>query len=74
MHTKLNLFAQEQTKKWKLRTRYKERRFTIMAGYVKSTLDLIGNTPLMEVTNIEKELGLEAKVLVKLEYFNPAEA
>ena len=72
MHTKLNLFAQEQTKKWKLRTRYKERRFIIMAGYVKSTLDLIGNTPLMEVTNIEKELGLEAKVLVKLEYFNPA--
>lgn len=43
-----------------------------MAGYVKSTLDLIGNTPLMEVTNMEKELGLEAKVLVKLEYFNPA--
>ena len=43
-----------------------------MAGYVKSTLDLIGNTPLMEVTNIEKELGLEAKVLAKLEYFNPA--
>lgn len=43
-----------------------------MAGYVKSALDLIGNTPLMEVTNIEKELGLEAKVLVKLEYFNPA--
>lgn len=43
-----------------------------MAGYVKSTLDLIGNTPLMEVTNIEKELELEAKVLVKLEYFNPA--
>lgn len=43
-----------------------------MAGYVKSTLELIGNTPLMEVANIEKELGLEAKVLVKLEYFNPA--
>lgn len=72
MHTKLNLFAQEKAKKWKLGTRYKERRYTIMAGYVKSTLDLIGNTPLMEVTNIEKELGLEAKVLVKLEYFNPA--
>ena len=32
----------------------------------------MGNTPLVEVTNIEKELGLEAKVLVKLEYFNPA--
>lgn len=72
MHTKLKLIVQEQTNKWKLGTKYKERRYTIMAGYVKSTLDLIGNTPLMEVTNIEKELGLEAKVLVKLEYFNPA--
>lgn len=72
MHTKLKLIVLEQTNKWKLGTRYKERRYTIMAGYVKSTLDLIGNTPLMEVTNIEKELGLEAKVLVKLEYFNPA--
>ena len=38
----------------------------------KGTLGLIGNTPLVEVTNIEKELGLEATVLVKLEYFNPA--
>ena len=72
MHNKLKLIVQEQTNKWKLGTRCKERRYTIMAGYVKSTLDLIGNTPLMEVTNIEKELGLEAKVLVKLEYFNPA--
>ena len=43
-----------------------------MAGYYKGTLDLIGNTPLVEVVNIEKELGLEAKLLVKLEYFNPA--
>lgn len=43
-----------------------------MSGYVKGTLGLIGNTPLVEVTNIEKELGLEATVLVKLEYFNPA--
>ena len=33
---------------------------------------LIGNTPLVEVTNIEKELGLNATVLVKPEYFNPA--
>ena len=32
----------------------------------------MGNTPLVEVTNIEKELGLKARVLVKLEYFNPA--
>ncbi len=43
-----------------------------MANIYKGTLGLIGNTPLVEVTNIEKELGLEAKLLVKLEYFNPA--
>ncbi len=44
----------------------------IMSKVYKSALELIGKTPLVEVTNIEKELGLEAKVLVKLEYFNPA--
>ena len=43
-----------------------------MANIYKGTLGLIGNTPLVEVTNIEKELGLEAKLLVKLEYLNPA--
>ena len=43
-----------------------------MSNIYKGTLGLIGNTPLVEVTNIEKELGLEATVLVKLEYFNPA--
>ena len=43
-----------------------------MANIYKSAAELIGNTPLLEVTNIEKELGLKAKVLVKLEYFNPA--
>ena len=43
-----------------------------MANIYKGTLGLIGKTPLVEVTNIEKELGLEATVLVKLEYFNPA--
>lgn len=43
-----------------------------MAGYYKGTQDIIGNTPLVEVTNIERELGLEAVVLVKLEYLNPA--
>jgi len=43
-----------------------------MANIYKGTLGLIGNTPLVEITNIEKELGLEATVLVKLEYFNPA--
>lgn len=43
-----------------------------MAGIYKGTLDLIGNTPLVEVVNFEKKYNLEAKVLVKLEYFNPA--
>ena len=43
-----------------------------MAKVYKGTLDLIGNTPLVEVVNVEKELGLKATVLVKLEYFNPA--
>jgi cysteine synthase len=43
-----------------------------MANIYKGTLELIGNTPLVEVANIEKELGLEATILVKLEYFNPA--
>lgn len=42
-----------------------------MTNYYKSTLDLIGNTPLVEVTNIENEQNLEATILVKLEYFNP---
>ena len=43
-----------------------------MANIYKGTLGLIGNTPLVEVTNVEKELGLEATILAKLEYFNPA--
>ncbi len=43
-----------------------------MSNIYKGTLGLIGNTPLVELTNIEKELGLEAKLVVKLEYFNPA--
>jgi len=43
-----------------------------MANIYKGTLGLIGNTPLVEVTNLEKELGLEARLLVKLEYLNPA--
>ena len=43
-----------------------------MSNIYKGTLGLIGNTPLVEVTNIEKELGLKATILVKLEYFNPA--
>ncbi len=43
-----------------------------MSTIYKGALGLIGNTPLVEVTNIEKELDLKATVLVKLEYFNPA--
>ena len=43
-----------------------------MANIYKGTLGLIGNTPLVEAVNLEKELGLEAKLLLKLEYFNPA--
>lgn len=38
----------------------------------KSVSELIGKTPLLELTNIEKELGLKSKILAKLEYFNPA--
>lgn len=43
-----------------------------MANIYKGIIGLIGNTPLVEVVNIEKDLGLEAKLLVKLEYLNPA--
>lgn len=43
-----------------------------MAKIYKGTLELIGNTPLVEVTNVEKNLGLEATILAKLEFFNPA--
>ena len=43
-----------------------------MSNIFKGAIGLIGNTPLVEVVNIEKELGLKATVLVKLEYFNPA--
>ncbi len=42
-----------------------------MAGYYKTMTELIGNTPLAEASNIERELDLQAAVLVKLEYFNP---
>ena len=38
----------------------------------KSVTELVGRTPLLEVGNIEKEAGLKARVLAKLEYFNPA--
>ena len=43
-----------------------------MSNIYTSADQLIGNTPLLELVHIEKELGLEAKILAKLEYFNPA--
>ena len=43
-----------------------------MSKIYKGSIGLVGNTPLVEVVNIEKEEKLEATVLVKLEYFNPA--
>ena len=43
-----------------------------MAGIYQSVTELIGRTPQLEVKNLEKELKLQARVLVKLEYFNPA--
>lgn len=43
-----------------------------MSNIYKGAVELIGRTPLVEVVNVEKELGLKARVLVKLEYFNPA--
>ncbi|MDO4311611.1 MAG: cysteine synthase A [Eubacteriales bacterium] len=43
-----------------------------MSNIYKGTLGLIGNTPLVEAVNVERDLELEATILVKLEYFNPA--
>lgn len=43
-----------------------------MSKIYKSAAELIGNTPLVELTNIEKKYGLNARILAKLEYFNPA--
>ena len=43
-----------------------------MSGIFTSADQLIGHTPLLELTNIEKAFGLKARILAKLEYFNPA--
>lgn len=43
-----------------------------MAHIYTSSDQLIGNTPLLELTHVEKELGLKATILAKLEYLNPA--
>jgi cysteine synthase len=43
-----------------------------MSKIAKSLTDLIGNTPLLELTNYNKVNGIDAKIVAKLEYFNPA--
>ena len=43
-----------------------------MSKIYQTADQLIGKTPLLELTHIEKELGLQAKIVAKLEYFNPA--
>lgn len=43
-----------------------------MANIYQGTLGLIGNTPLVELTHVEKKYGIKARLLAKLEYFNPA--
>lgn len=42
----------------------------IMGNIVKQLTELIGNTPLLEITNYEKENELQSKIIGKLEYFN----
>lgn len=49
-----------------------DREVIIMSKIYTSADQLIGKTPLLELTNIEKELALKARILAKLEYFNPA--
>ncbi len=49
-----------------------ERKLNIMANIYKGAIGLIGNTPLVEFTHIEEKYELKAKLLAKLEYFNPA--
>ena len=43
-----------------------------MSKIYKSADELIGKTPLLELSHIEEKLGLKAKIIAKLEYFNPA--
>mgnify|MGYP002581234612 CR=1 FL=1 len=49
-----------------------EKETKVMSKVFTSADQLIGGTPLLELTHIEKEFGLKAKILAKLEYFNPA--
>ncbi len=58
--------------RWKDCSGTLNRRQMVMEKIYKGALGLIGGTPLVEVENVEKELGLTARLLVKLEYLNPA--
>ena len=49
-----------------------EKELRVMSKIYQGAVELIGNTPLVEVTNLEKKQELKARVLVKLEYLNPA--
>lgn len=52
--------------------KYLREKESIMSKVYQGALELVGNTPLVEVVNLEKSEQLEAKILVKLEYLNPA--
>jgi cysteine synthase A len=54
-----------------LKTNINKKEVISMAKIAKQLTELIGHTPLLELTNYEKALGLEAKIIAKLEYFNP---
>ena len=43
-----------------------------MANIAHKITDLVGHTPLLELSNLEQKLGLKAKIIAKLEYLNPA--
>ena len=51
---------------------YLEKEIAFMAKIAKNITELIGKTPLLELTNFEKKYDLKATILAKLEYFNPA--
>ena len=61
-----------KTIKRNLKQRQKKKGIRTMANIYRGFLDLIGNTPLVEIANVEKEHELKARILVKLEYRNPA--
>lgn len=59
---------------WKNRRTFASENFKsdIMVKIARNLTELIGHTPLLELTKIEKEKGLKARLLVKIEAFNPA--